>query len=75
MRGHPQFHKEQPVWFNLDGKHYTGSVFVVDNYGTFEDPSDVSYDILVDNWSHPDTPDKIEQCVFKHITEKLVHAL
>lgn len=39
---------------------YTGKIRIIDAYGTFEDPSDVSYDILVDN------------CLYKHINEQMI---
>lgn len=70
MKGQPKFNIGDKVKFTLDNQTYYGEVFIVDRFGTFEDPSDVSYDILVDNWG-----EKKEQCLFKHITEKLVQNL
>lgn len=37
-------------------------IYIIDKYGTFEDNSDVSYDILV----------KEENCLYKHINERLI---
>lgn len=68
MRGKPQFKIGDRVQFTLPQEGtFCGEVYIVDSYGTFEDPSDVSYDIMVDEWGP-----KKEQCLFKHITEKLV---
>jgi hypothetical protein len=39
-----------------------GLIHIVDRYGTFEDNSDVSYDIYVGN----------ENTLYKHINEKYV---
>ena len=45
-----------------------GSVYIVDKYGTFEDESDVSYDIMVEESPlHNNTP-----CLFKHLREDRV---
>ena len=70
MRGHPKFKLGEKVKFALDNEIYYGNIYIIDKYGTFEDPSDVSYDIMVDNWGP-----KKEECLFKHITEKLVESL
>ena len=68
MRGKPQFKIGDYVQFTLPKEGtFHGKVYIVDSYGTFEDPSDVSYDIMVDEYGP-----KKEQCLFKHITEKLV---
>lgn len=68
MRGKPKFNYGDKVEFTLSDGTYQGKIYIIDKYGTFEDPSDVSYDIMVDNWGP-----KKEQCLFKHITEKLVN--
>lgn len=68
MRGKPKFNYGDKVEFTLSDGTYQGEIYIIDKYGTFEDPSDVSYDIMVDNWGP-----KKEQCLFKHITEKLVN--
>lgn len=68
MIGKPKFKHGDRVQFML-GQEGTlhGSVYIIDEYGTFEDNSDVSYDIMVDEYGP-----KKEPCLFKHITEKLV---
>lgn len=68
MRGKPKFNYGDKVEFTLSDGTYQGKIYIIDEYGTFEDPSDVSYDIMVDNYGP-----KKEQCLFKHITEKLVN--
>jgi len=63
MKGKPKFKYEDRVEFDLgDGIKRVGMVYIIDAYGTWDDPDDVSYDILVEN----------ENCLYKHITEKLV---
>ena len=68
MRGKPLYKIGDKVQFTLENKTYEGVVYIVDKYGTFEDQSDASYDIMVDNWGP-----KHEECLFKHITEKLIN--
>ena len=60
MIGQPKFKKGDLVAFDF-GKNnrLIGEVCVVDKWGTFEDPSDVSYDIFV----------KEDNCIYKHIRE------
>ena len=70
MRGNPKFKLNDCVKFKLDNVEYQGKVYIVDPYGTFENPSDVSYDIMVDEWGP-----KKEKCLFKHVTEKLVEKM
>ena len=67
MIGNPKFKVGDFVKFKIENTEYKGQVYIVDSYGTFEDSSDVSYDIMVENWGP-----KKEQCLFKHVTEKLV---
>ena len=52
----------------LNIKTYNGTIYIVDQYGTFENDSDVSYDIMVSDFGP-----KHEECLFKHITESLVY--
>lgn len=42
------------VTFKLEDKEFTGSVYIVDPNGTFENPGKPSYDIMVDDvlWKH-----------------------
>ena len=62
MRGFPRFKIGDTVAFKFDGGNKVGVIWVVDKYGTFEDPSDVSYDIMVEQ----------ENVLYKHFTENLV---
>lgn len=67
MKGKPKFKIGDKVQFTLDNETFYGEVYIVDAYGTWDDPNDVSYDIMVNNWGP-----KKEECLFKHITEKLI---
>lgn len=67
MRGKPKYKIGDKVQFTLEDGTFYGEVYIVDAYGTWDDPHDASYDIMVDNWGP-----KKEQCLFKHITESLV---
>ena len=62
MRGKPRFKLDDEVSFICGNEAKRGVIWVVDQYGTFSDPSDVSYDIMVES----------ENCLYKHITESLV---
>ena len=62
MKGHPKYQYGNLVKFKLNGEIKEGTVYIIDKYGTFEDDSDVSYDILVGN----------ENCLYKHINEKYI---
>lgn len=48
------------VSFELEGKIHTGIVFITDQYGTFENPGIVSYDVLA------------EDVLYKHIPESML---
>lgn len=68
MKGKPKFNYGDKVQFTLENEGtFTGTIYIIDAYGTWDDPSDVSYDIMVDEYGP-----KKEECLFKHITEKLV---
>lgn len=79
MKGSPKFNCKDIVKFKLQDKEYIGEVWIVDKYGTWDDPSDVSYDILVkDAFKEGDEhykPNGNNDCLFKHITEKLVEKI
>lgn len=62
MRGKPKYKEGTMVKFVIGDELKTGYIFVVDKYGTFADPSDVSYDIMVES----------ENMIYKHIQEKYV---
>ena len=76
MLGKPKYNCTDIVKFKLEGKEYIGEVWIIDKYGTWDDPSDVSYDILVeDAFKEGDKYYKLgkdNSCLFKHITEKLI---
>lgn len=73
MLGYPKYQIGQIVTFKIDmynrGKQETetlkkeGTIAIIDKYGTFEDDSDVSYDILVTD----------ENCLYKHIREDFIN--
>lgn len=68
MRGKPKYNYGNKVKFKIihEGKEYelVGEVYIIDKYGTFEDNSDVSYDIMVDECPWHNAP-----CLFKHFRE------
>ena len=65
MRGFPKFNIGDKVHFEftVNNKKYSkdGEIVVVDKYGTWDDDSDVSYDIKLEDGSW-----------WKHINEKFV---
>lgn len=64
MKGKPQFKVGDKVRFFVQDTMYTGHIYIVDAYGTFEYPDDVSYDIMLED----------ERCLYKHIPEICVSA-
>ena len=58
MLGKPKSKRGQFVRFEFQAEIMEGTIEIVDTYGTWEDPSDVSYDILGTN-----------DCLYKHIRE------
>lgn len=62
MIGNPKYNVGDNVSFMLQDEKKNGDIYIIDKYGTFEDNSDVSYDILV----------KEENCLYKHINERLI---
>lgn len=67
MIGKPKYKIGDKVSFKLEDTIYTGYIHIVDAYGTFENSSDVSYDIIVENYGNNKT-----KCLFKHINEYLI---
>ena len=65
MIGQPKFKYGDNVKFNFNNDIIEGIVYIVDKYGTFEDDSDVSYDIYV----------KENNILYKHVNEKLVNSI
>ena len=68
MIGKPKFKYGDVVEFKYNGEKIVGTIEIIDSYGTFFDESDVSYDIMCDNY-------KGDRMFFKHVTERLVKKL
>lgn len=66
MKGKPKYKIGDNVSFIFNDEKLSGTVFIVDAYGTFEDPTDVSYDIMVED------DNAYNKCLYKHINEKSV---
>lgn len=64
MIGYPKYKEDDHVGFLIDGRKEFGYVYIVDEYGTFEQNEEPSYDIVVRNWKGTGT-----SCLFKHIRE------
>ena len=67
MIGNPKYNYNDIVSFKIkdynDKEHIlTGSVYIIDRYGTFEQHEEVSYDIMVDDSEEG-------RILFKHIRE------
>lgn len=74
MLGKPKYALGEEVAFSLINRNgvdctYIGTVAIIDLYGTFEDDTDVCYDILVDN----DESGEQGGILFKHVNEKSVN--
>lgn len=65
MRGKPKFKVGDKVRFTWEDKEHEGEIIVVDAYGTFFEPHDVSYDIMVGQTF----------MLYKHVQEKYVSKL
>lgn len=70
MLGKPKFEYGQKVRLTISDQNGNsiekiGTIEIIDRHGTFFDTSDVSYDILVED----------ENCLYKHITERIVEAI
>lgn len=76
MLGKPKYKCTDIVKFKLEDKEYIGEIWIIDKFGTFDNPNDVSYDILVkDAYKEGDRyykPNGNNDCLFKHITETLI---
>lgn len=71
MLGKPIYKYEEEVKFKIhisddEEVEKSGTIAIIDRYGTFEEPEDVSYDVMV-------TEDDGSKCLYKHITEKLLY--
>lgn len=73
MRGYPRFKEGDKVYFKMwVGNELVclyGLVYIVDEYGTFDYPHDVCYDIMVEKFGNEG------QCLVKHIPEKEVKGI
>lgn len=63
MVGNPKYKIGDNVSFTLEKEIKQGEIYVVDKYGTFEDDSDVSYDIFVKN----------DNVLYKHVKETMLN--
>jgi hypothetical protein len=57
--GKPKYKYQDKVSFKINDKTVEGSIYIIDAYGTFENPNEVSYDILSES----------ENTLYKHIPE------
>lgn len=62
MKGRPKFGVGDEVTFTIKDVTRQGTIYIVDPYGTFEDESDVSYDIMVLE----------DNTLYKHIREDYI---
>ena len=62
MIGKPKFKYGDVVEFMYNNEKSVGTVEIIDSYGTHFDKSDVSYDIMCDNY-------KGQPMFFKHVRE------
>ena len=62
MLGKPKFKLNDKVSFTLQEEIIEGVIYIVDAYGTFDNPNEVSYDVL----------SEAENILYKHIPERLV---
>ena len=63
MKGKPKYKYGQEVRFIWYGEEKTGTIAIIDRYGTFFDDEDVSYDIIS------------EDCLYKHVKEVHIESL
>ena len=59
MLGNPKYTEGDIVEFECNDEIKEGTIYIIDEYGTFFDDSDVSYDIFVEE----------ENILYKHFTE------
>lgn len=60
MIGKPRYKEGNIVTFEFGEDVIEGTIYIVDKFGTFEDKSDVSYDIMT------------KDCLYKHVNEKYI---
>ena len=61
MKGNPKYKVGDRVRFEFNGELVDGKVYIVDTFGTWEDPSDFSYDFISD-----------QECLYKLIREHYI---
>lgn len=70
MLGNPKYNIGDEVTFSIMNRKgvecdFTGNIVIIDRYGTFENNTDVSYDILVKNVDN--------NCIlYKHVIESSI---
>ena len=64
MLGKPKYKLGDKVCFKIEDDIYWGEICIIDKYGTFENDSDVSYDIMYEKEG--------VKYLFKHVTESLI---
>jgi hypothetical protein len=62
MIGHPKYKRSDVVTFKCRDDVKTGTIYIVDSWGTFEQNDEPSYDIMVES----------ENCLYKHIRESWI---
>lgn len=62
MKGQPKYNYGDKVSFIINNEMIIGEIYIIDKYGTFENDSDVSYDVFSTE----------KNCLYKHITESLL---
>lgn len=72
MKGKPKYKYGDKVKISLGEELVEGTIYIIDAYGTFEDPSDVSYDIMVESDRYKSEGNPEGKCLAKHIQEKYV---
>lgn len=68
MIGKPKYKRGDKVKFRVMNTNLEGVIEIVDAYGTFEQNSEVSYDIFVESSPHFAG----EPCLYKHVIETKV---
>ncbi len=62
MLGKPKYKIDETVKFKAGEEIFEGKIYIIDVYGTFFRPDEVSYDIMVEDFGGA-------PCLFKHIIE------
>lgn len=58
----PKYKHDEKVKFKCNNEIKEGNIYIIDEYGTFEQSEEVSYDIFVEK----------ENTLYKHIRESLI---